>query len=166
MNAANVPWAPVGVDELTTIAADVWEAFLAGDGVTSHEGTRAPVDGEGVVHASVGVHGGWIGQVVLEVSAIGAADLARRMLGSDDVAAADVTDVVGELVNVVGGNVKSLVSSDTTLGLPMVVEGAVARSGAHDAVETCGVQVEWAGHGVRLSVWTKAQSNENREVES
>jgi chemotaxis protein CheX len=105
------------------------------------------------VHASVGVQGGWVGQVVMELSSSAAEELARRMLGLDEVGAADVTDAIGELVNVVGGNVKSIIPLESSLGLPMVVEGTVARSTAYDADEVCSTILDWAGHEVRVSVW-------------
>jgi chemotaxis protein CheX len=145
---------PVTAEDLAAIGEDVWTAFLLEDPAIPGAAGTAP---SGVVHASVGVHGGWTGQVALELSATAAAELARRMLGLDEVSAADVTDAVGELVNVVGGNVKSIVPVESSLGLPMVVEGTVARATAHDAVEVCSTSLDWAGHEVRVSVWAARQ---------
>ena len=43
----------------------------------------------------------------------------------EEVSPADVLDAVGELVNIVGGNLKGMLPSPTGLSLPSVTDGAV-----------------------------------------
>lgn len=151
----------VGTEDLEAIATEVWTAFLLEDGEPLYPvpPTARTHDAE-VVHASVSVQGAWSGQVVIEVAPTAALRAARAMLALDDPTDADVTDAVGELVNMVGGNVKSVMPAPSTLGLPMVVQGRVTRSAAYDAEEVCSTELAWAGESVRFSVWASARNEE------
>lgn len=72
------------------------------------------------------ITGDWEGAVTLDLPS----GLARRagaiMFGGspDEVADAEIRDVVGELTNITGGNVKALVGGTCQLSLPAVTEGA------------------------------------------
>ena len=86
--------------DLEEISGWVWSAFLADDGSMVMPLLAEPVDTEGeVVHASVGVHGAWNGQVLLELTEDTALDVARAMLQTDEVTPEDVSDAVGEKEN-------------------------------------------------------------------
>lgn len=150
----------VTTEDLEAITTEVWTAYLLHDGEPMLPVAARDDEQQDVVHASVGVHGAWSGQVVLEIAPQAAELVARAMLGLDDVGPADVGDAVGELVNMVGGNVKSVMPSPSTLGLPMVVQGRVTRSAAYEAVEVCSTDLGWAGQTVRVSVWASAQKKE------
>lgn len=103
--------------------------------------------------ASVTITGAWEGTVVLELTAELAEDATRTMLdlatdhAPDD---ADVADAVGELVNMVGGNVKSLMPEPSLLSLPVVAAGRVAHPS--DAVEVVRCDLLHAGRPLRVSV--------------
>ena len=151
----------VTTEDLEAITTEVWTAYLLDDDEPMLPvAARDDDQQEDVVHASVGVHGAWSGQVVHEIAPQAAELVARAMLGLDEVGPADVGDAVGELVNMVGGNVKSVMPSPSTLGLPMVVQGRVTRSAAYEAVEVCSTDLGWAGQTVRVSVWASAQKKE------
>lgn len=75
--------------------------------------------------ASVQITGGWEGAVVVACDAAFALRVTESMFGEaagsvDDV---EVADAIGELANMIGGNVKALVGDVTTLSLPTVVRG-------------------------------------------
>lgn len=148
-------------DDLATITSDVWAAFLLVDGDQPLLPARTPISEDcEIVHASVGVQGAWVGQIVLEVTGETAERVARAMLVTEHVSDGDVTDAVGELVNMVGGNVKSLMPSPSTLGLPIVLRGRVSGYSAYDASEVCTVDLEWTHEPIRVGVWA-ARTNEN-----
>jgi chemotaxis protein CheX len=70
----------------------------------------------------------------------------------------DVADAVGELVNVLGGNVQGLLLEESALGLPQVRtydEPAPRRA----AVEVCHAELVWAGHPVDVRVWLDEQDD-------
>jgi chemotaxis protein CheX len=83
-----------------------------------------------------------------------ASEVTRRMLALEEsdgaVSDADVADAVGELVNMIGGNVKSLMPGPSALSLPVVAAGRVARSS--DSVEVCRLDASWAGDPLLVSV--------------
>ena len=77
---------------------------------------------EGHVHVS----GQWRGTLVIQCSYPAAEAATRQMFSLGDAvpSLADVQDAIGELTNMVGGNVKALISEDGCfLSLPVVVEG-------------------------------------------
>lgn len=73
-------------------------------------------------HTSVLVAtGGWEGRIVVQATASFARAVAAKMFGMprDEVPTMDADDAVGELTNVVGGNLKALLGEDEVdLGLP------------------------------------------------
>lgn len=116
-----------GVDELTVQAVleQVWESLLGEPLLPWVDDAVVP----GAVRAEVALSGDWAGRVRLACDPATAASLARTMLGArddDPVPDADVRDAVGELANVVGGNVKGMLPGTTALGLPRVEDADAA----------------------------------------
>ena len=144
--STSVHESPVTPEDLQLLGADVLAAFLV-DGPAGVVREEQP---DGRVRASVSVRGEWNGVITLEVSRAAAHDLTRRMLLLDEVTEEDVTDAVGELVNVLGGNVKSLLVEGSVLGLPEVTDGDLGDS---TRVEICQTELWWAGHPVHVRVW-------------
>ncbi len=138
-------------DDLLAVAGQVWESCLAHHPDVLVEGPATVLDGP-VTRATVVIRGGWSGFVVLEMGSGTAVEAARVMLedeleGSDDVTPEEVADAVGELVNIIGGNVKSLLPTVCALGLPRVGEVTAAI-----AVEHCRVDLRWGPRPVVVRV--------------
>jgi chemotaxis protein CheX len=142
-----------GSDDIVAITSDVWSCFL-GEEVYPIPDDAAGLDDESVL-ASVGITGSWGGHVLLELPAAGAEEAAKRMLGAEEVTANEIVDALGELSNMVGGNVKSLLPTPCHLGLPMVVQGSMAHTPGSDTTEVCRASLGWADSTVRVSVWAK-----------
>jgi hypothetical protein len=99
----------------------------------------------------VQIVGPWTGTVVLTCGRSTAAELARCLLAEHAppvLEAEDIDDALGELANVVGGNVKALLPGPSVLGLPEV--GAAPAVGA--PADTCRVDVLWRGQSLTISV--------------
>src|SRR4051794_26191707 len=79
-----------------------------------------PVPGEPRFIGTVHITGSWCGSVAIELPEPFARIVAGAMFGNapTDVADDEVVDVVGELANMTGGNVKALVEGDCSLSLP------------------------------------------------
>ncbi|HUB83055.1 MAG TPA: chemotaxis protein CheX [Bryobacteraceae bacterium] len=77
------------------------------------------------VTASVQLAGGWNGVILLEVNSFQACYFAGRFMAMDPPEALDndVRDVLGELANMIGGNLKSALVPDAHLSIPEVVDG-------------------------------------------
>ena len=72
------------------------------------------------------LEGDWNGAVSVECSRQHACEIAGHFLASEppNEVNEDVCDVLGELANIIGGNIKSTIASDVRLSLPSVIEGS------------------------------------------
>src|SRR5581483_2874503 len=104
-----------------------WSAYLGLD--LSSPLTRTDYSGPFDVVASISVTGSWDGHVVVRASEPAAVAIAAAMLALDldDVTDADLLDAAGELVNVVGGNVKSRLPQPCLLSLPLTSRSGQVR---------------------------------------
>lgn len=138
----------VTADELWSIVSEVWESILG----SQVRAVDRAFNLEESLTSAVAIHGDWEGLVTFTCPPAAAADLTRAMLAMkahEDVTSEDVQDAVGEIANVVGGQVKRLCAGVNRLGLPQVATGlATPRAQA-----CCRAGVEWAGHVARVVVW-------------
>lgn len=132
------------VAELVQLA---WQTFF-GSELAQIE--PAPIVHDDVVCASISIGGPWSATLLLHC----ARPLARRgtaeMLGMElaDLADTDVHDIMGELANIIGGNLKGVVSEGEgawTLSLPVVSNSLQSVPGSKLAV-----QVSFLGDGEPL----------------
>lgn len=88
--------------------------------------------------SSVYLEGEWNGAVSLECSRRQACHFAGQFLAADppDTVDDDVRDVLGELANMIGGNIKSTMDGAIRLSMPSVIEGS------HYEVRVCGAEVQ------------------------
>jgi CheY-specific phosphatase CheX len=77
------------------------------------------------VTATVHVAGSWSGAVVLETTREQACRFTARFLSVETPPAVndDVRDVLGELANMIGGNLKTALAPGAALTMPIVVDG-------------------------------------------
>ncbi|GAA0906617.1 chemotaxis protein CheX [Virgisporangium aurantiacum] len=110
--------------DLWAITEMIWASYLDPLGENPLMAGAAPHKDDDV-HGSVSVTGAWDGQVVVTFSQVAAQRATAALLGIDfeEVSSADVMDAVGELVNIIGGSVKSLMPQPTVLSLPSVRTG-------------------------------------------
>jgi len=106
------------VCELTRL---VWRTMLGLDASDRAE----PAEGDELT-TSVDISGAWVGTVSITCSPALAKHLAATMLAcpQDDATAADVRDVIAELTNVVGGNMKGVLPGPSKLSIPRVERGS------------------------------------------
>jgi chemotaxis protein CheX len=85
--------------------------------------------------ATVHIAGEWTGSVMLALPELVAIEAAAAMLQVNvtDVTAADQEDVASELVNMIGGNLKSMLPGPSYLSLPTIVSGSDFGQQVHDA---------------------------------
>jgi hypothetical protein len=138
------------IDEPTvaSIAADAWIALVGEDELLVPLAGELPDD---VLSSWVDVVGPWTGSVVLTTGRQTAADLTRALLGETTpglLEHEDVADAIGEIANVVGGNVKAALPGPSALSLPDVGEAPAVRNPA----DVCRVDVLWRGQPLTISV--------------
>ncbi|MGY1694109.1 chemotaxis protein CheX [Geodermatophilus sp. SYSU D00814] len=147
-------------DTLLQITEQAWLALVGEDEVLVPLPAPLPAD---TSSSWVEIVGPWTGAVVLTCGRDTATELTRALLGEHAPAvleAEDVDDALGELANVVGGNVKAVLPGPSVLGLPEV--GATPPAGS-DA-DTRRVAVLWRGQPLTVSVQSPLHTERENEV--
>ncbi len=147
-------WEPLtDMDPVLTIAQDLFATMIDGE-----PGHIFPWMGdvpalEDARYTWVDVSGPLVTRVMLMTGRETGEKLTRAllMLGEDEaVSDADFADAVGELANVVGGNVKSLVTNPGALTLPVVTHEFPEMSSASKLLET---YFNWNGAPLGVGLW-------------
>ena len=124
-----------------------------------------PREGDGpmptaMIQGQVQVTGRWQGMLVVQCSPTAARRAAAIMFDrpGGDVSLEDVCDMVGELANIFGGNVKSLMAeSGCHLSMPLVVEGPGLAVHAPNARVVARQAFESEGEPVVVTVFEAIQ---------
>jgi chemotaxis protein CheX len=117
------------------------------------------------VHSSVSITGSWTGHVVYASSTQAARRAAAAFLAMevDEVSQDDVSDVLGELANIVGGNVKAMLPPGAFLSLPQVVLAPESTARFPNTERISGVYGIWDGEPVSISMWHSRSDNKEEE---
>jgi chemotaxis protein CheX len=128
---------------------DVHPSFLGHDDPPAPSGRTLSA----VIHITGAVDGA----VVLHVTEPFARVAAARMFGIDPEAAGptDQQDALGEICNVVGGNIKSLLPEPCRLSLPTVIDGADYSFRIPGSSKTGQFSLEAAGQPLLIRLWRK-----------
>ena len=141
-------------DDLAEMVEQVWVSYLDPEGV--HPLIPTGDDGQpSEVHSSVSITGSWTGHVVYASSTLAARKAAAAFLAMDpdEVSQEDVSDVLGELANIVGGNVKAMLPPGALMSLPQVVLAPESATKYPNAERISGLYGEWEGEPVSISMW-------------
>jgi len=120
------------IDEQTLqqVVTDVCSGMLGLELVPSEEFTCDDVD---ALSAVIRISGGWDSLVQVLTPRRTAVAIASSMFAmtEDELSEAEIRDAVGEIVNMVGGNLKGIVEGESSLSLPCV--GEVSGTSPFDA---------------------------------
>ena len=118
-SAMNVEILP---SELAQIVDSVFEAMM---GLEASACGSQWFGGEDRINAAVHLTGDWNGVVLVECNGEQACRFAGRFLSIDPPESVDdvVRDVLGELVHMIGGNLKCVLTRGIRLSMPTVVDG-------------------------------------------
>lgn len=137
------------------IVAEIWESMLG----LPVEAADAIAEAGREMRAAVQITGGWEGAFIIECPEASARAFTAAMLGEDDpdsIETAEVHDVIGELANMAGGNLKAIVAADSRLSLPTVTAGRDLDLNVLGASEL--VRSHLVAGGSRFSVVVVARS--------
>jgi chemotaxis protein CheX len=109
--------------ELAQIVESVFETML---GLRAEECEAPWLPGGDRLTAAVHLSGDWNGAVLLECDRRQACQFAGRYLSLETPGVVDdiVRDVLGELANMIGGNLKCLLTPKVRLSMPVAVDGS------------------------------------------
>ncbi len=141
----------VTAEQIAEIAGDVWTSFLSMD--LAPDGSE-PLTGPtltGCVHIS----GDWDGSVFVQCAADHARLAAEAMFAADPgtLSPDEVSDALGELTNMVGGNIKSLLPAPSKLSVPSVAGGDSYTLRIPGATRVEAVTLRSPGGPVHISIW-------------
>jgi len=140
--------------DLAEMVEQVWVSYLDPEGVSPlvvHGDNKQSSE----VHSTVSITGSWHGHLVYASSQYAAKKAAAAFLAMepDEVSQEDISDVLGELANIVGGNVKAMLPTGCFLSLPTVVLAPDTASYYPAAERISGLYGSWEGEPVSISVW-------------
>lgn len=150
--------------DLSEMMEQVWASYLDPEGISPLIPTGDETQ-PAETHASVSITGSWTGHLVFASSAAGARRAAAAFLAMSpaQVSPAEVADVLGELANIVGGNVKAMLPPGCFLSLPRVAPGPGPSISDPEARRITGLYGVWLGEPVSVSIW---QSRTDRDGET
>jgi chemotaxis protein CheX len=154
----------VNEHDLAEMVEQVWVSYLDPEGVNP----LVPTGDDGQpseVHSSVSITGSWTGHVVYASSSAAARKAAAAFMAVevDEVSAEDVADVLGELANIVGGNVKAMLPAGATLSLPQVVLAPESATKYPNAERVTGLFGLWDGEPVSVSMWQQSRNDMRKD---
>jgi CheY-specific phosphatase CheX len=113
-------------NEIRQIVSDTFQMMLGTEVCVMPEALLPEPDG---ITASVAFRGDWQGTLAFECGRLEAALFAQRLLQCDDQSKEDISDAVGELANIIAGNLKPVLPANLTLDSPCVVQGDPSQGG-------------------------------------
>lgn len=139
------------IDEstLSETVSFVWQTFV---GTDIADGPSAEIDTP--YSAAISIGGPWTATIIVAMGS----ELVRRYTSAllampdEDLTNDDIRDALGELVNVVGGNIKGLLDDDgeSTLSLPVVSSPEPQVAGSHLTISSWfvadGLPMRWTIH--------------------
>jgi len=139
-------------DTIEEIAKEIWSAIVDD---SSSLVARGPGAEFGELTGSVDISGSWNGTFYLSFSMTAARQAAAAMFNTevDNLTEADVRDAVGELINVIGGNLKSLLPTPTLLSLPTVSEATPVPTHLGEAEFVSKLRLDWIDEPIVIAVW-------------
>ena len=147
--------AGVDVEQIVAIAQDVWSSFLGMDLEADPLGAGAEMPAGRTVTGCVHVTGEWRGSIFLECGADLAQAAAEAMFAAEPgtLSHDEVSDALGELTNMIGGNIKSLLPAPSALSVPSVAEGESYTVRVPGAVRVEHVPLLSPGGPLSVSIW-------------
>ncbi|PFG32264.1 chemotaxis protein CheX [Sanguibacter antarcticus] len=144
-------------DQILAISQDVFAAMIDGGETIVFERFGAVPEPADPIVAWVDMTIGGLGigaRAVVRTGRPVADELTRALLvmNPDEVVTPeDLADAFGEIANVVGGNVKSLLAAHAVLSLPAVASEAPAMA-EHQFLQE--IPLDWRGHVLVMSLWS------------
>lgn len=109
-------------DDIVEITASIWETMFA---LPLEVGSGGVLGTDPAMTGSVQIDGAWQGAVMLQCPQVLASTLTAVLFRGEGVpVVTEVRDAMGELTNMLAGNVKALLPAPSRISLPTVAFGA------------------------------------------
>lgn len=143
-------------EDIVSIATNVWSSINC----VLEEAVQELCDAEITGSARVSIDGRWDGVVRLDLASGLPLELAAAMCMMEpaDVTYVEVTDAIGELANMLGGNLKRLLPDPSRLSVPAVVLGSTVTWYASGAILLRAVDFTCGGRALRVTLWESSHA--------
>jgi chemotaxis protein CheX len=152
----------IEVQDIRDITGSVWSSVLGAqpEGRGDEEARLSGAVWTGCVQMA----GGWDGAVTVQCPAHLVRGAAASMFDVDplDISADEMRDALGELANMIGGNIKALLPGPTQLSLPFVVEGDKDALKIQDVVAVHRVWFHSFGETFAVTLLAKSAAPQRR----
>ncbi len=151
-------------DMISEITLETWEAILAEAG--SRLSPKASRPGEEIT-GYVDIADAWRGNIGLTCSLAAAKHAASIMFDMDEseLGQSEINDAIGELVNIVGGNIKALLPAPAEMSIPHVIEGSPVDDPDRPP-PLREVRFEWLDELVIVRVWMMPTDEESSDEDA
>lgn len=147
-------------DDVVAIVNEVWSSMLGLPVEPLDLEERPKIEGP-AVSGSVGVSGATDCLICVEMDAAAARQFGATMFGlaEDEASDDDISDAVGELTNMVGGNIKSLLPEPSSLSLPVVAQGNSPTLKVPSAKKLLDSTYVCGEHLLAVTVWNRVSQS-------
>ena len=136
--------------DIKDIARTIWATLFE---LPLEDGDAAELGPESTVTGCVQINGAWHGAVVLQCPLTLARTLTAAMFQADTAPELDeVHDALGELVNMLGGNVKALLPGPSRISLPAVATGSDYHMSVVGTNTVTALSFTCDGHPLRVTL--------------
>lgn len=148
-------------EDLFASTANIWFSTLQMDVRRTETATPLKHERESFATGCVHILGAWQGALIIDCPAPLARSAAARMLGTSEekVAAADLQDAIGELTNIIAGNIKNDFPGECRLSLPVVTEGTDYTVRVSNGMLFCEVFLICDEHPIHVALFSAADSS-------
>jgi chemotaxis protein CheX len=125
----------------------------------------AVLGSEPVLTGCVQIVGGWNGAVMLQCPMSLASTLTEQMFQAGTVPTLEeIRDALGELTNVLGGNLKATLPGPSHISLPTVAIGSDYELGVIDASSVTAVSFSCDGHPLRVTLFEGSNAADDADA--
>ena len=137
-------------DDIKDVARTIWATLFE---LPLEDGDAAQLGPESTVTSCVQINGAWHGAVVLQCPLTLARTLTAAMFQADTAPELDeVHDALGELANMLGGNVKALLPGPSRISLPAVAVGSDYHMSVVGTNAVTSLSFTCDGHPLRVTL--------------
>jgi len=137
-------------DDIKEIARTIWATLFE---LPLEDGDAARLGPDSTVTSCVQIDGAWHGAVVLQCPLTLARTLTAAMFQADTAPEPDeVHDALGELANMLGGNIKALLPGPSRISLPAVAAGSDYHMSVVGTNAVTSLSFTCDGHPLRVTL--------------
>ena len=100
----------------------------------------------------IGISGKRKGSIYITATAPMLVDLAKIILSLKEVGTEEIKDLIGEIANIISGNVRQAYGSDFMISVPVVIEGTTKDIKLPDDIQSFVVPLTWKDYKAFLVV--------------